>query len=73
MVPFTLRMLAAELPHHMGDTAATLDRLYALQAVCRAALDALPVRVRAACPWLRLTVRQTAAAAAADDSAVRAC
>lgn len=35
MVPWTLRVLHAELPHQMGDTHSTLDRLYALLDLCQ--------------------------------------
>eukprot|EP00164_Ancoracysta_twista_P008657 GFYU01012583.1.p1 GENE.GFYU01012583.1~~GFYU01012583.1.p1 ORF type:complete len:498 (+),score=95.01 GFYU01012583.1:182-1495(+) len=34
MVPFTLRVLKAELPHHMGNTTESIDRFYQLYDVC---------------------------------------
>ena len=41
MVPFTLRILAAELVHHMGDNSSCIDRLYALLQASRNALQSI--------------------------------
>lgn len=35
-VPFALRWLHAELPHRLGQSAATMDRLYSLLELCKA-------------------------------------
>ena len=35
LMPFALRCLHAQLPHHCGQTSTTSDRLYALLAHCR--------------------------------------
>jgi len=41
MVPFSLRLLQAELPQHIGKPNEALDRLYSLQRMCRAVLKSL--------------------------------
>ncbi|KAK3282102.1 hypothetical protein CYMTET_10140 [Cymbomonas tetramitiformis] len=45
LVPFALRFLAAELPHRLGQTQATMDSLYLLMQWCREqAIAAMPQR-----------------------------
>lgn len=41
MVPFALRWLHAELPHRMGQTGTTIERLYSLLAYCNKQIDLL--------------------------------
>eukprot|EP00698_Gefionella_okellyi_P019525 TRINITY_DN5990_c0_g1_i1.p1 TRINITY_DN5990_c0_g1~~TRINITY_DN5990_c0_g1_i1.p1 ORF type:complete len:418 (+),score=83.92 TRINITY_DN5990_c0_g1_i1:150-1403(+) len=55
MVPFTLRVIHATLPHHLGNHSETIDRLYVLLDVCK--LSQPP------------QMRSTTALASADDQA----
>jgi len=41
MVPFALRWMRAELPHRTGQTATTMEQLYALFAFCSSRIEAL--------------------------------
>lgn len=41
MVPFSLRILQAELPQHIGKPNEALDRLYSLQRMCKTVLKNL--------------------------------
>lgn len=43
MVPFALRWMHAELPHRNGQTAATIERLYALLEFCNSRIESLQV------------------------------
>eukprot|EP00850_Spirogloea_muscicola_P011205 SM000068S20637 [mRNA] locus=s68:636132:639679:- [translate_table: standard] len=66
MVPFALRLLHAELPHRLGQTATTIDRLYALLAHCNAKLDELSAAEKG-----KLRLPAIAAATSADVNIVQ--
>eukprot|EP00850_Spirogloea_muscicola_P022846 SM000314S12190 [mRNA] locus=s314:71966:75505:- [translate_table: standard] len=66
MVPFALRLLHAELPHRLGHTATTIDRLYALLAHCNAKLDELGAAEKS-----KLSLPAITAATSADVNIVQ--